>query len=135
MKLRALVIGAGRIGARYDSPDSKGVLSHCGAYSRCADTDLVGVVDSDPRRAESAAKVWKTYPYASVAQAIVQANPEIVSVCVPPELHLPIVQQVVEGTAPGYVFLEKPIAKELKDARTIAALLKDIPCTVNYLRR
>ncbi len=106
--LRAAVIGAGFIGT-----------DHAAAYAADPDVELVAVVDPDLDRATAAAAGHGARPYSTVAEMIGDAAPDVVSVCVPTALHLPVVREV--AAAGLHVLLEKPMAASVADCDSIDA--------------
>lgn len=53
-----LIIGAGNIGAFFDMPYSKNVLTHAHAFSKVEGFNLLGFVDVDNKKAIEAANIW-----------------------------------------------------------------------------
>jgi predicted dehydrogenase len=136
-KFKALIIGAGNIGAFFDKPKSQDVLTHAHAYKRHPRFNLVGFIDIDPKKAEKAAKIWHTNNYKTIDEAFSKENNiDIVSVCVPDELHYQIIKQLIKKPV-KLIFTEKPITKSLNQAKDIINLCKDkqISLLVNYTRR
>ncbi len=104
--LRAAVIGAGFIG-----------LDHAAAYAADPGAELVAVVDPEVDRAAAAAAIHGARAYSSVPAMVTGSAPDVVSVCVPTALHLPI---VLECAAAGlHVLLEKPMAASVADCDAI----------------
>ena len=59
-KIKAAVIGCGRIGAEFDNdPKRKYISTHTGAYSAVKGVDLVAVCDVDPSKASKCAEHWQ----------------------------------------------------------------------------
>jgi hypothetical protein len=134
MKHRALIIGAGRIGAGYNWHDD--AYTHAGAYRALSDqVELVGFVEPDLERRVKANLKWKVPTYESVKAGLEALEPTIVSVCVQPEQQQSIFNQMFEG--PGYgvdgVWCEKPFV--VKDECGISCLTMGVPVQVSYMRR
>lgn len=104
--LRAAVIGAGFIGA-----------DHAAAYAADPGAELVAIVDPDIDRAAAIAATHGTRSYGSLAALLDDAPPEVVSVCVPTALHLPVVRGA--AAAGLHVLLEKPMAASVGDCDAI----------------
>jgi predicted dehydrogenase len=132
----ALIIGAGNIGAFFDSPESSDVLTHAHAYTLHPGFRLAGFVDSDYARAQEAARIWGQPAFKTFAEAFQTVNIDTVSVCVPDEVHNGVLTEVLRYPV-KLVFAEKPLAKTLQQAEAIVALAetKKIPVVVNYSRR
>ena len=106
-KVRVGVIGVGYLG-RF----------HALIYSRMADVELVGVVDTDPHRArEVAAEAGcRVFPDAEQLAAAVDA----VSVVVPTTAHLDVAAPLLLRGV--HMLLEKPIAATVEEGREIVRL-------------
>lgn len=132
----AVIIGAGRIGAGFDTLKSKDVLTHAHAYVRHPDVELVGICDLDAAHALKAAKKWRTRAFTSIDAMLEEMQPDLVSVCVPDSHHISVLKQVATYK-PKLVICEKPLATRLSEARAIVRLYKKnhIPLVVNLSRR
>ncbi|CAN5856431.1 Gfo/Idh/MocA family oxidoreductase [soil metagenome] len=104
-KIRAGVVGVGRMGRH-----------HARVYAQLPGTTLVGVVDTNPERAEALAEQFNCKAFHSVQQ-LIDAGIDVASVAVPTTYH-------VESTVPllraGVACLvEKPLAGDVEEALTI----------------
>lgn len=134
--LKAVIVGAGGIGAAYDSiRRDAGILTHAHAYRSSPGVGLVGFYDADPAKAKAAAKAWKTKSFSSLKE-MMWASPDIVSICVPDIHHEKVLREVI-AYRPKAIFCEKPLTVDLKASRQIIAECrkKGIALTVNYSRR
>lgn len=115
-KSRVAVIGVGYLG-RF----------HAQKYAMMEEAELIGVVDSDPARAEEAAKENKTKAFTSFED--LYGKVDAVSVVVPTEAHCKI---GLEFLSRGIdVLMEKPIARNLAEAD---ALIKEAARTGSVLQ-
>src|SRR5436190_2259029 len=117
--MRVAIIGAGWIAAK-----------HASILRRLDDVVLAAVCDIDERRARDLAGSVGTYT--DWRELLDRETPDAVFVCTPPRLHR---EATVEALARGiHVYLEKPIARGLDDARAIveAASGSDAVCAVGY---
>jgi predicted dehydrogenase len=106
-RLKVAVVGVGYLG-RF----------HALIYSRMADVELIGVVDTDPVRARSVASEAGCEAFGDPAAVLGRA--QAVSVVVPTSAHLQVAAPFLEkGT---HVLLEKPIAATRAEAEHIVAL-------------
>lgn len=136
MILRAAIIGAGRIGAFLDDPQSPRILTHAHGYWASKNFEIAGFVDPIRERAESAVRRWGGVAYESIGQLLAQTAVDVVSVCVPNELHCEALLSLAE-TPVRLIFLEKPpvmTVAESAEARHVYGELK-LPVLVNYSRR
>lgn len=133
------MIGCGWIGSEVaDDPRADGVQAHAAAYASCRETQLVGVCDQDPVRAERAAKRWGLLSAAhEVRDLLAATRPQIVSVCTPDATHAAVIREVLASPDIRAVIAEKPLALDVDEARTIVAMAdrKGVVLAVNYTRR
>lgn len=117
--MRVGVIGAGWIAEE-----------HLAILRRLDGVELAAVCDVDPARTRELAP--DVPGYTGWRELIEAEQPEAVFVCTPPLLHR---EMAVEALERGiHVYLEKPIARGLDDARAIvdAAARSDAVCAVGY---
>lgn len=127
MKHRLLVVGAGRIGAGYNWHDDS--YTHAGACHALRDrVELVGFVETDIKRAVAAKSKWCVPVYEDMPTALFALNPNVVSVCTPPEDHVKSVDWLSEQQSVDGIWVEKPF--ESSDVRATPPLVQ-----VNYMRR
>jgi len=136
-KHRAIIIGAGNIGAFFDDPESKHILTHAHAYSIHPDFELVGFVDVDTERAKKAAEIWGGVAYPDI-NSVFSAEKEIdvVSVCTPDQFHSEVIKNLLEKPI-KLIFAEKPLTQSVAEAEEAVriAKTKNISILVNYSRR
>lgn len=95
---------------------------HMRNLQRIPDAQVVGMYDVAPDRARSAAALFPGCQVHDSHQALLQAKPDAVYVCVPPFAHD---QQELDTAAAGvHLFVEKPIAVTMEKAREIDAAVK-----------
>lgn len=100
---KAIVVGAGRIGAGFNWNDD--AYTHAGAYQALKDrVQLVGFVEPDKARAEAAWIKWGVKAFNDLDAAL-SLEPDIVSVCVQPEQQASIMERL--GSVKG-IWCEKP---------------------------
>jgi predicted dehydrogenase len=120
--VRIGIIGAGWIAAQ-----------HVERLGRIEGADLAGVSDLDVERA--AAIAGGTPVHEDWRELIERERPDAVFVCTPPLTHCEIAVTALHHHV--HVYLEKPIARGMEDARTIveAAARSDAVCAVGYQYR
>jgi predicted dehydrogenase len=108
--VRVAIIGLGRMGT-----------AHAAVLSMMPDVAVVGAVDAAPGAARRLHGMGFRFPVLPTLDALLDASAvDAVWVCTPPDSHLAIARHcVAAGTA---VFVEKPLAHTLEDARALAAL-------------
>lgn len=103
--LRAGVVGVGRMGRH-----------HARVYSQLSETQLVGVVDTNPERAEALAEQYNCKPLHSVQQ-LLDLGVDVVSVAVPTSYHLPMAEPLLKAGV--NCLIEKPLAGDAAEAEKI----------------
>lgn len=130
---KVVILGAGNIAAKFDSPDKKEVLTHAHAFTNNAAFQLLGFYDKDYGRAEEAAQIWGGQAYHNLEAALEEAD--VVSCCVPDSFHGDMLKEIAKYN-PCLVIAEKPLAISLKEAEEIKQIYENrIPLLVNYSRR
>jgi myo-inositol 2-dehydrogenase / D-chiro-inositol 1-dehydrogenase len=117
--VRVGVIGAGWIAEE-----------HVAILRRLDGVELVAVCDVDEARARELG--GDAAPYTDWRELLDKESPDAVFVCTPPMLHR---EMTVDALGRGiHVYLEKPVARGLEDARAIvdAAAASDAVCAVGY---
>lgn len=133
---RVLIIGAGKIGAFFDTPHSGDVLTHAHAFALHPGFQLLGFVDVDNTRAQQAVAIWGGKIYPDLESAFDDGPIDVVSVSVPDESHYEILMRLSRLPI-KLIFTEKPLAATLEQAEMIISTYKEnrIPILVNYTRR
>lgn len=131
-----LIIGAGNIGAFYDTPLSIEILTHAHAFSTTPGFRLSGFVDKNKKKAVNAAKIWGGKAYESIEEVFQNEKIDIVCVCVSDESHYEILK-IIASYPIKLVFCEKPFITKPQYASEIIDIYKKkhINITVNYTRR
>ncbi len=122
-KLSVAVIGAGILGSR-----------HARVFYEQPETELVAVVDVNPARTEIAERFGAKF-YADLSTMLANENVDAVSIATPDHLHRsPVIAALNAGK---HVFVEKPLATTLADARELAAVSakSNRVVMVNYSQR
>lgn len=129
---RVAIIGAGRIAAGFDTPDSQHILTHAHAFSKNPRTELAGFFDVDAKKSAAEAKKWSTNSYASLEE-LLAAKPDIVVIASPDDTHASLLRTVAAQKV-RLVVCEKPIATTEADTETLRNAI-EIPVIVNFRRR
>jgi predicted dehydrogenase len=119
------VVGCGRMGRL-----------HARVYSEMPQVRLVGVCDADPDVANAVAQRFNCKPYTHVND-LLKAHPDLVAVtiAVPTVFHGEVAEPLMRAGVS--CLIEKPLAKDVHDARRIAALVKETGVTaqVGHIER
>jgi predicted dehydrogenase len=139
MKLKAALIGCGRIGSEMaDDARIKGIITHAAAYRACPKIDFVAVCDTDLEKANRCAARWNVPSvYTEIPDLLAGQRPEIVSICTPDASHADVLEKVLRSNGVRAVWAEKPLALDVDRARTLVDLAEagGIVLAVNYPRR
>jgi predicted dehydrogenase len=135
-KYSVLIIGAGKIGALFDTPGSAVVLTHAHAFSKHDGFSLLGFWDTDKMAAERATQVWGGEAFTSLEDAFNSYAIDVAVVAAPDEFHYPLLKELTRFT-PRLVFTEKPLTKTVSEAQETISIYRDRQITlgVNYTRR
>ena len=143
-RYRAGVIGCGVIGsfiedtmgtsARFGLPNG-----HAACYTSMSQTDLVGGADIDAGRRDAFAERWalpEENVYKDYRDFLREQNPYVVSISTPSPHHTDPALAAVEAGVRA-IFLEKPVASNIRDARRIIDACHDagVALMVNHTRR
>ncbi|WP_436926276.1 Gfo/Idh/MocA family protein [Halosimplex amylolyticum] len=124
-------------------PDGEGfamAYRHASGYQRLDDCEIVACADIVAENANvfaAAHDVPDQHVYESYEAMLESANPDVVSVCVPPGAHADIVTDVAESGVPAAVHCEKPMALTWGEARRMAAVCasEGVQLTINHQLR
>ena len=106
--LKMAVVGAGGWGAQ-----------HARIISRRRDTELVGIVGRDPERTAARAAVFDTAPFTDLDTMLDEVRPDLVTVCLPNELHFEPTLHLLQRGVP--LLVEKPLVFNLAEADVLLA--------------
>jgi myo-inositol 2-dehydrogenase / D-chiro-inositol 1-dehydrogenase len=119
MDVRVGIIGAGWIATQ-----------HVATLEKLDGVEVAAVCDVDEARAKAIA--GRAATYTDWKQLVARETPDALFVCVPPLAHRDVAVAALEKGI--HVYLEKPIARGLEDARAIvdAAARSNAVCAVGY---
>jgi predicted dehydrogenase len=108
--LKVAIVGCGKIAD-----------DHCSQIQRIKGCEIVAVCDREPLMARQLSERFPVKRHFSdLAEMLSEAQPDVVHVCTPPESHFGIAKACLEAGC--HVYVEKPFAMCLDEARTIIAL-------------
>ncbi len=133
---RVLIIGAGRIGATFDKPGDKNILTHAHAFSRTKGFVLHGFIDSDYGKAQQASKIWGGDAFWGLDEALQADIVDVVCLAAPDEYHADYLKELARHDI-KLIFAEKPLTHTWEETEQIADLYSQLalPLAVNYSRR
>jgi len=134
VKLKALLIGCGDIGAGYDLNKPNYVWSHAKAYSLTGEIELT-VTDADKDKADKIAGIYQ----ARVKEELYEKdyrNFDLISIATPTITHFDYLKDILPGSS-CVIICEKPIVSSLQQANEILSIYKSSSSRVlvNYPRR
>lgn len=135
-KYRVLIIGAGQMGAFYDSPESDHVLSHAHGVCQHDNFELVGFVDASFEQAKKAASRWGSQAFSTIQDAFASTAIDGVIVTTPDATHADVLTKCAQYPI-QFAIAEKPFTGNSLDASRIIKLYAqhNILLIVNYTRR
>lgn len=130
-----LIIGCGRVGAFFDDPEDKNILTHSHAYYSHPNFELVGFVDSNYKKAKKAAEIWGGKAYHNLDEAFKNNEIDIVVNATPDKEHFNILKKLLKKQI-KLILTEKPITTTLAEAKKIVALAETnkTDIAINYRR-
>ncbi|WP_321112048.1 Gfo/Idh/MocA family protein [Halorussus salinisoli] len=136
-------IGFVGTGSDPENPDETGfamAYRHAKAYQEHPDCRLEACADIVPENAEAFSDTFEIADdevYEDYEKMLTEAEPDIVSVCVPPAIHADIVLGCIRSGVPDAVHCEKPMADTWDDCRQMVeeAAETGIQLTFNHQRR
>lgn len=136
--LKVGIIGCGKVGVGRGSSDGSDLhYTHAGAYRRYAATKLFAAADVDSGRLQMCRQAWGVdCLYQNYLEMLACEKLDMVSVCVPDELHYPVMDAVIT-TGVRAIFCEKPFTLDPLHAKDIVrrCLQQKIILAVNHQRR
>lgn len=135
-KLRALVIGCGRIGAFFDKPGQTPILTHAHAYHAHPRFSAVGFVDQDFGAAQKAADQWGGRAFPDLEAALMGCDPQVASICTPDASHFTVMSRLLDSQV-RLILAEKPLTLDPLQADDAVRRGRErgITINVNYSRR
>ena len=142
-KIKGILIGCGKIGGFYDTPDStavsKEIYSYAAAIDRNNTLELVGCVDIDVEKASSLAERFNIPKHeTSFDKLIAKEVPSFVIVATPDATHFAIVSELLSlANPPRLIIVEKPICFKWNEFKHLKAVAKEkkVEVIVNHSRR
>lgn len=138
-KLSVAIIGTGMIAGGFDQYKVKefdGVYSHAGAFKKDGRFILKTVFDVDRQKAMGFRKHWQVESRANNIEDIYSQFHDVISVCTPDDTHCDIVRAIIKNRCCKTIFVEKPVAQELKQIKEIirASHEQGVHVVVNFQR-
>jgi predicted dehydrogenase len=109
-KMNVGIVGVGKLG-NY----------HCNAITQLTQANLVGIYDTDGERCKKIAKTYRCKAFESYKELL--NHVDIVGVIVPTTFHLEVASAAIK--AKKHVFVEKPIAENIDQAKRLVQLAKE----------
>ena len=148
-KYNCIVIGAGSIGAmkpdNIDSPISVNILTHAHAIKHSEELDLLGIIDSDINKCNTAFEKWDVFTYESISSIYnnndlhlrITSPIDIVTIATPTETHFRVIEEVIEKIKPKIIICEKPFCDSIYEAEQAIKQCEEnkIKLIVHYNRR
>src|SRR3989344_5085445 len=123
-KYGVAIVGCGKIGALFETEVRRErPASHAGAVAGNPKTELVALVDINPKNLAAAGKIFpRAAHYASLSACLNGELPDIVVIATPPLGRVSLVAACVKAKV-NMIVCEKPRAANVREGRMIAKLL------------
>lgn len=109
MKLKVAIVGCGKIAD-----------GHVGELKKMSDVEIVGLCDRERLMAEQLAMRFAIARYTDDFDELLEsARPDVVHITTPPQSHVPLARQAIDGGA--HVYIEKPLALDHAGAAEVIA--------------
>ena len=120
--MKVAVIGVGHLGKE-----------HARVYYQLPEVELVAVVDTDEKQAQSISKRWQAQAFTDYRQIL--GKVDAVSVASPTGTHFEITRDFLEAGV--HVLVEKPMTKEVEQAETLVRIAreKNLKLQVGHIER
>ncbi len=131
-----LIIGAGKMGAFFDSPIDTQVLSHAHAVSKDERFNLLGFIDTNEAQSEKASALWNAPSFTSLEDVLAKHRIDVVVIASPDETHHDFLMSLVNASV-QLVMVEKPFVDNLEEGQRVLAAYQtsSVQLLVNYSRR
>lgn len=132
MRHKALIVGAGRIGAGYNWPKHSFVYTHADTYLALQDkVELAGFVEPNIERARAASERYGVACFYRLEDALANLSPDIVSVCTQPADRGAVAEGLKQCGSVRGVWWEKPYGLDADEFADFPNIIHQ----VNYIRR
>lgn len=129
-KVSAVVVGCGRMGAGATD-------SHAAAFAKHPKTVLAGLSDVNADAMRAAGERFAVTTAADAVSLCRDVKPSIVSIAASTATHADIALAILKAAPPKCLFIEKPLARTVREARAVVETAKNagVSVCVNYSRR
>ena len=138
-KIKAIIIGCGKIAGLYDSTDEKHIYSHANAYNSNSIFNLISCCDINLNNAKNLAIQYNVPNYSSnYISEINKHKPDVISICTPSKTHYSITKEILQHDfSPKIIFLEKPAVQNNRELQFIKkrSIEKNVKIVINHTRR
>lgn len=138
MTYRVAIIGTGEDPETRDRDGYAMAYRHAGGYRRLDSCSLVACADIVPENAEAFAEHYGVDAVYNDHQVMLEeAEPDIVSICVPPAIHADLVVDSAVAPSVDAVHCEKPMATRWEDCKRMVSVCdrEDVQLTIDHQRR
>lgn len=133
-----LLVGLGNIGVGYDidTNSSDHVMTHARAFLQHSNFKVIGGVDNCSQARFRFEKHFNIRCFKRISEACEVCSPDLLVVASPTDTHLEIIRSVFTICTPKIILCEKPLGRDLLQAKEILKLCNQFKCQlyVNFFR-
>ena len=113
----------------------KVIATHSRAISLNPFLHLAAGVDQEQWRRKVFSAEYHAPAFTNISSMFDNAQPDLVAVGTPTITHLKVFDELIQHGKPKFVLMEKPLGRNLTEAKEILEISKDagVPFLVNYL--
>jgi len=138
MKLKAAIVGLGRMGAEPTSrlngmlPNGWDPISHAEAIKSIKDLELVALCDKDDARNKRFSELYSVKStYTDYKDLINEAKPDILSIATRTDVKAEIINYALEHGVKGF-YVEKPLSRSVKECREVLSKIEKASAKLVY---
>lgn len=131
------IVGCGRIGVSFDSPNDRNIRTHLKSYLDNKECKLVAVCDPDLKKLKQVTSNWKKIKSYTCLEKLLEENPiDVLSICSPTDKHFENFDLACKAGVKK-IWLEKPSAENSNLTKKMIQIKNKfgVKVFVNYLRR
>lgn len=134
-KLKSAIIGLGNIGASYDNPKQKQILTHAHALKECKNTQISAICDQNLQSLKNY-KWGKAKAFSDYEKMLKSEKIELLVIAAPTNLHYKMLKFALLNTNIKHIICEKPFVENLDELCELEMIIdkKKPNLIINFIR-